>query len=282
MARRGRLATCRERWRCSDPRKEVTPTMPTLHPNPRATAPHLARLWSTRPASRGELVRIYAGLVYKTRQRIVPHVPARVDVEDLESEGMIGLLDAVDRYDPERGSNFTTFAISMIRGSIYEWMRKTDWAPRSMRDAQKRLRAAESALGDSAADAEIAAYLGITLARLAVVRSLATEWRVVALEDVLWTDEIDDPDPIDINDALYSTAPGPEDRLLAADLRDTLAEAIGWLPVNERAVVLSYYYAEYTLQETGAALGRSESRAYQLKVQALGRLRGFLGEGVAL
>lgn len=242
----------------------------------------LARLWQTRPSSRAALVQRYSGLVYKTRQRIVPNVPTRVDVEDLESEGMIGLLDAIDRFDPARGAKFHSFAISMIRGRMFEWLRATDWAPRSLRDRQKDLRRAEGALGDCATDTETAEYLGITLARLAAVRGLAMEWRLVALDEVLWTHEIDDPDPIDIHDALYSPGPGPEELLLAASLREVLAEVIGWLPANERVVVESYYYEGATLLEIAGTIERSESRAFQLKFQALGRLRGWLAEGAAL
>lgn len=256
---------------------------------PRRTPAQLAHrtyLWrayaqNRTQTNRDALVREYRPLVYKTRAYIVPTIPVRISGDDLEQEGQIALIKAVDLFDPRRKVKFESYAISLIRGAMLEYLRREDWVPRSVRSKQKRLTAAESAValqrGPQAVTAEaLAAQLELPIDAFYQLYAEATVLQVISFDDVVGDAEHDDNDVLLVLEHLKSTEPDPSAEAFVEQQRALLAQCIRWLPDQERQVVQWYYFEGLTLKECARQLGRSQSRAHQLHSQAIGRLGGFL------
>jgi len=206
-------------------------------------------------------------------------LPDSVDKEDLISCGIMGLINAVDRFDPSRGVKFDTYATQVIRGAVMEALRSEDWAPRSVREKCRRLERAvaglESQLGRPPDDAEIATALEFTLDEYYGLLSDVSALSLLSLEEVLTSDEISlEGEPQD--EVLVSANPATIAQ--TKELRRLLAAAIRELPERERTVIALYYYEELTLKEIGAILGVTESRVCQIHTQSIVRLRAKLHE----
>jgi RNA polymerase sigma factor FliA len=256
----------------------------------RATLPvDTAPLWDALKRdscerARTTLIEAHLPLVHLTRQRIVPRVPERLDAADLDQEGCIAVVQAVDRFEPARGVKFSSFCISMIRGAIFEYLRKEDWAPRSVRDKQKTLaRAADSlvhALGREPEDEETAAHLGLDLEALRALQRQAKGRSVVSLDALINQADPDaDFDPLRVGEAVVDPSPGPDEIAMRDNESELLWQAVRWLPETEREVVCAYYDDGLTLKVIAERMDRSESRVHQYHTQAMGRLRTFLGSG---
>ena len=233
---------------------------------------------------RDRLILTYAPLVKYVAGRLGTGLPAHVEEADLVSYGLIGLIGAIERFDPNREIKFETFAISRIRGAIIDELRALDWVPRSVR---ARARSIERAIGQFEAqhhraptDEEIAKKLEISSEELEESLDEISRSSIVALDE-LWTvsstgdqvsliDTIEDPGSVD-----------PQRNLTDAELREAIAEAIASLPEREKIVVTLYYYEELTLREIGEVLGVTESRVSQLHTKAVLRLRGHLAGGTS-
>lgn len=232
--------------------------------------------------ARERLVVAYAPLVKAVAGRMSAHLPSHVEEADLISFGLVGLMAAVDRFEPRRDVKFETYAGPRIRGAILDQLRSLDWVPRSVRTQARAIERAgvklEQLLGRAPSDRELADEVGITVRELRDAISQLSSSTILTL-DGLWTVSDASGDQVALVDTLSDPdSPDPLDQLAAEDLRNSLAEALGRLPERERLVVGLYHYYNLTLREIGDVIGVSESRVSQLHTRAMLRLRGWLGE----
>jgi RNA polymerase sigma factor for flagellar operon FliA len=213
--------------------------------------------------ARDRLVLQYSPLVKYVAGRVRSGLPSSVDQADLTSDGVIGLMDAIDKFDPSRGLQFQTYAVSRIRGAIVDGLRATDWVPRSVREKLRDVDAAQSrlerSLGRAPSDGEVADELGITVGELRTIYSQTAHTSVLSFEAVV------EPD-----DAPRATVgvPGPDEDVPAGFLA-----AVRQLPERDQVVVALYYWERLTLAEIGQVLGVTESRVSQLHSRATLTLR---------
>jgi RNA polymerase sigma factor for flagellar operon FliA len=208
------------------------------------------------------------------------YLPAELSIEDLVSAGIIGLLEAIERYDPSLNASLSTFADFRIRGAIIDEVRSMQWASK---DARKKLDEAKNAyallekeLNRTATDEEVAEKLNISLDELYKTLSTAGTMHMVNLEDLGMINN--EGDSMDILECI-SDRDGKDiiDELNLKELRTTLGSAIDALPEKERVVLTLYYYEELTMKEIGKVLDISESRVCQLHGKALLKLRAVMG-----
>lgn len=211
-------------------------------------------------------------------ERIAARLPRTIDRDDLIGAGLLGLLDATDKYDPSRGVQFKTYAELRVRGAILDSLRGLDWASRSARQRAREVETAYSQLeqkhGRPAKEEEVAELMGISLSELHAT-----------LSDLRWltVTRLDEEDE-DGRGSLASQIPDDPTRTPAAlferaEERRTLIAAIDRLPERERQVVALYYTEELTMKEIGAVLGITESRVCQIHTQAVLHLRAALAPG---
>ncbi|MER3409574.1 MAG: RNA polymerase sigma factor WhiG [Thermoleophilia bacterium] len=232
-------------------------------------------------ALRDRLILTYAPLVKFVAGRISSGLPPHVDDNDLVSYGLLGLIGAIERYDPDRDVKFETYAIARIKGSIIDELRSMDWVPRSVRARARQIEQAiaqlEAQLHRAPTDEEIAAKLGITEEELSESLSDISRSSIAALDE-LWTLASGSGDQVALIDTIEDTeGPEPQAALDETETREALAEAIAALPEREKIVITLYYYEELTLREIGEVLGVTESRVSQLHTKAILRLRARLG-----
>jgi RNA polymerase sigma factor for flagellar operon FliA len=228
---------------------------------------------------RERLVLHYAPLVKYVAGRVGTGLPTHVDVGDLVQSGIFGLIDAIEKFEPERGLRFETYAMQRIRGAILDDLRSQDWVPRVVRSRAREAERAMERLGArlrrTPTDTEVANELGISLGEL---RDLYRQLRltsVAALEDLIAAGK----DSGSLVDTLPDDgAVDPVAVLVDRDNRRQLAEAIAQLTERDRIVVSLYYFESLTLAEIGKVLGVTESRVSQLHTRAVLRLRARLTE----
>jgi RNA polymerase sigma factor FliA len=236
-------------------------------------------------ALRDRLILTYAPLVKFVAGRLGSGLPAHVDEGDLASYGLLGLMGAIERYDPERDIKFETYAMARIRGSILDELRSLDWVPRSVRararDIERAIAELERQLGRAPTDEEIAAKLGLTQEELDDSLGEISRTSIGALDE-LWTISGTGGEQVALIDTIADTeGPEPQAALDASALREIIADAIGRLPEREKVVVTLYYYEELTLREIGEVLGVTESRVSQLHTKAILRLKARLAGAAA-
>jgi len=224
------------------------------------------------------LLNEHASLVKRLAFQLKARLPASVEVDDLIQAGMIGLLDAITRFETDRGAQFETYAIQRIRGSMLDELRSSDWLPRGIRQSMRKIEAAIEALqqhlGRPPSDKEVAKQLKMTLA----------EYQDVLFESsghqLIYYDDFHDAEGKEhFLDTFASAISGdPLSRLLQDDFRLAVIKAIDALPEREKLLLSLYYEQELNLKEVGAVIGVSESRVSQLHTQAMARLRTFLRE----
>ena len=233
-------------------------------------------------AIRDRLILTYAPLVKFVAGRLGSGLPTHVDENDLVSYGLLGLIGAIERYDPERDVKFETYAMARIKGSIIDELRAMDWVPRSIRsrarDIERAMAQLEAQLHRAPTDEELAAKLGLSEDELADSLSDIARSSIAALDE-MWTVS-SGGDQIALIDTIEDTSgPEPQTALAQTELREALAEAIARLPEREKLVVTLYYYEELTLREIGEVLGVTESRVSQLHTKAILRLKARLSGG---
>jgi RNA polymerase sigma factor for flagellar operon FliA len=229
---------------------------------------------------RDRLILTYAPLVKYVAGRLGSGLPAHVDEGDLVSYGLLGLIGAIERFDPTRDIKFETYAISRIKGAIIDELRALDWVPRSVRsrarDIERAIAELEAKLGRAPDDDEIAGKVGITVEELEASLTEISRSSIAALDE-LWTMSGDGGDQVSLLDTIEDTdGQNPQDALAQTELREALGEAIARLPEREKLVVTLYYYEELTLREIGEVLGVTESRVSQLHTKAILRLKSRL------
>ena len=226
------------------------------------------------PATREKLIMEYLPLVKYVVGRLAVTLPPTVDSEDLVGYGIMGLITAIERFNPERGFKFETFAVSRIRGAIIDELRSQDWLPRSVRQKAKEMeaniRTLEVTLGRTASDDELAKSLGTTVDNLPKSLSEIVA-PVLSLDDLVSMG--DDGGKVSWLDTLPDERLGPAGVFDQHEMVEILGQAIDHLPERERLLVSLYYHEGLTLKEIGQVLSVTESRVCQLHSQAMGRLR---------
>ena len=248
----------------------------------------IQRLWldyrrTNDKALRERLIVAYAPLVKYVAGRLGSGLPAHVDEGDLVSYGLLGLIGAIERYDPERDIKFETYAIARIKGAIIDELRALDWVPRSVRSRAREIERAiaelEARLGHAPTDEEIAGKIGISVEELEESLTDISRSSIAALDE-LWSVS-GEGDQISLLDTIEDPSGArPADALDETELKEIVADAISRLPEREKLVITLYYYEELTLREIGEVLGVTESRVSQLHTKAILRLKSRLS-GVA-
>jgi RNA polymerase sigma factor FliA len=231
-------------------------------------------------SARERLVVAYSPLVKFVAGRTGARLPSHVEQADLISYGMIGLIEAMDRFDPRRRIRFETFAMQRIRGAIIDELRSLDWVPRSVRSRAREIEEAnsklENQLGRAPTDAELSEKLGIDEEELQESLIQISNSSILALEE-LWMTPDSSGDRVSLLDTIEDeNAPDPQAALDTGEVRDLLQEAIQDLPEREQLVIALYYFENLTLREIGEVLGVTESRVSQLHSKAVLRLRSRL------
>ena len=247
----------------------------------------LRDMWRRYKASgdvhaRERLVVAYSPLVKYVSGRMASGLPAHVDEADLISYGLVGLINAIERFEPERDVKFETYAITRIKGAIIDELRSLDWVPRSVRARAREIEKAnaklEHQLQRAPTDDEMAKELKVSVEDFQDALLQISNSTVAALDE-LWTVSDSSGDAVSLLDTLHDPdAPDPAHVLDQTDLKDRVAEAISRLPEREKLVVALYYYENLTLREIGEVLGVTESRVSQLHTKAVLRLRSRLVE----
>jgi RNA polymerase sigma factor FliA len=231
---------------------------------------------------RDRLILTYAPLVKFVAGRLGASLPSHVDEQDLVSYGLLGLIGAIQRFEPDREIKFETYAIARIKGAIIDELRSLDWVPRSVRTRAREIERAiaelERSLMRAPTDEEIAKKVGVTVNELEDTLSEISRSSMAALDE-LWTPQ-GGGDQIALIDTIEDeNGPDPEFNLEQTEMREALGESIARLPEREKLVITLYYYEELTLREIGEVLGVTESRVSQLHTKAVLRLKARLSGG---
>lgn len=230
---------------------------------------------------RDQLIVLYSPLVKYVAARVAVGLPQHVDSADLVSYGIIGLIDAIDRYDPVRKVKFETYAIPRIRGAIIDELRAIDWVPRSVRAKARALEQAyatlEATLLRTPTDAEVAAELDISEKELQDILRQLSFVGVAALDEVFAVGG-ERGQRATLGDTIPDATPGPAAMFDEKESKEILAQAIMHLGDRERTVLSLYYYEGLTLAEIGEILGVTESRVCQIHTKAVLQLRARLSE----
>ncbi len=220
-------------------------------------------------------IKTYAPLVRRMAHHMLARLPANVEIDDIIQAGLIGLMDAVGRYEDSQGAQFETYATQRIKGAMLDELRAADWLPRSVRKTQRQIEAAvtklQHALKRQPSDVEIARQLGISVEDYHDMLGDAKGLQLVHYEDFGGDDEenfLDRHCP--------DTSLEPSERVADSRFRAALVGAIDQLPERERNLMGMYYEQDMNFREIGAVLGVTESRVCQLHTQAVARLRGQL------
>lgn len=223
--------------------------------------------------AREQLVHLYYPLVKHVARGIAPTLSRQAGIDDLEGYGAEGLIDAIDRYDPDRGFQFSTFAVHRIRGAIYDGIRTSDWVPRSVRRKARAMHEAQSELyarhGRPPTEDEEAAALAVS------VQALRTGKVQVAVASVASLDRAPDPDDRPAEPAA-SEETDPLAACLAREKSRAVRVAMARLSERERTVAVLSFGEGMTLAEIGRTLGVTESRVCQIRASALAHLRGYM------
>jgi RNA polymerase sigma factor for flagellar operon FliA len=234
---------------------------------------------------RDRLILEYMPLVKYVAGRLAVGLPSSVQIEDLIGSGTLGLMGAVERYDPSLDNKFSTFAIARIRGAMLDELRAMDWVPRSVRRRARQLEDAhsriESACGRPARDEELAKELSIDLGEYFQLLEDVRGATLLSLNEHASSGDEESPSEIHENIQDSNTI-DPIAVLEVQKMRKVLDESLDLLPERERLVLILYYYEEMTLKEIGAILGVSESRVSQIHTKAVFRLRGRLRQDTEL
>jgi RNA polymerase sigma factor for flagellar operon FliA len=227
-------------------------------------------------SDKNQLLKEHAPLVKRLAYQLRAKLPSSVEVDDLIQAGMIGLLDAVNRYEESHGAQFETYAVQRIRGSMLDELRSTDWLPRNLRQNMRKIEVAMSALqqklGRMPTELEVAKSMKMTLAEYQDLLSESSGHQLIYYEDYHDDDEHDS-----FLDRFCADVSGdPLSGLLQDGFRDALITAIDSLPAREKLLMGLYYEQELNLKEIGAVMGVSESRVCQLHSQAVARIRSSL------
>lgn len=251
-----------------------------MEPEPAA----ITKLWDDFKATgaidaRNRLVVHYSALVKYVAGRLSTGLPNNIEQADLVSYGMFGLIDAINKFEPERGFKFETYAMSRIRGSIIDELRSIDWVPRSLRAKARAVEKAytklEHELLRTPTDAEVADELNTSEADLQAVFTQISFFGLVALEETLSVGDRESG-TVKLGDTIPDPGIGPVGAFEIEETKQILAQVLNRLPEREKIVLTLYYYEGLTLGEIGGILGVTESRVCQIHTKAVIQLRSKL------
>ena len=234
--------------------------------------------------ARDRLILGYSPLVKYVAGRMGSGLPAHIEEADLISYGLLGLIGALERFDPGREIKFETYAIPRIKGSIIDELRSLDWVPRSVRSKARAIERVcarlENQLQRAPTDEEIAAELDLTMSEFHHALGQIANTSMVALDE-LWAISGSEGDSASLIDTLEDPKSHDPSRMLdLSEMKTRLALAIDALPPREKIVIALYYYETLTLREIGEVLGVTESRVSQLHTKAILRLKGRLRDEI--
>ena len=242
------------------------------------------RLWASYKSAGGREVRDalilhYSPLVKYVAGRVAVGLPQNVEQADLVSYGIFGLIDAIEKFDLDRGYKFETYAIARIKGAILDELRSIDWVPRSVRAKARALEKAyaklEAQLHRTPSDDELANELGLSDEQFQSTLSQISFIGLVALDEMLSVGG-DRGESLSLGDTVADSAEGPVAAYEVEEMRQILADAINRMPEREKIVLTLYYYEGLTLAEIGQVLGVTESRVCQIHTKAVLQLRSRL------
>ncbi|WP_319561854.1 RNA polymerase sigma factor WhiG [Marispirochaeta sp.] len=231
------------------------------------------------PKIRDAFVKQYAPLVKYVAGKVAMGMPHNVEFDDLVGFGVFGLIDAISKFDPEKHVKFKTYAVTRIRGAIFDELRSIDWVPRSVRQKAREIedtvQRLEASLGRSASDQEVAAEMGMEIEEYHRAMLKISGTSIMSLNDVWYSGE--ENDKISIVDSIESPQSlNPDIIVEKEEIKKVIIEAINELPEKEKKVLVLYYYEDLTLKEIGKVLEVTESRISQLHTKAIMRLRAKL------
>ncbi|MDF3035015.1 MAG: polymerase sigma factor FliA [Paucimonas sp.] len=229
-------------------------------------------------ADKNELLEQHAPLVKKLAHQLKAKLPPSVEVDDLIQAGMIGLLDAIGRYEDNHGAQFETYAVQRIRGAMLDELRSSDWLPRSIRQNMRKIEEAmnslQQRLGRPPQESEVAKHLKLSLVEYQDLLGEGSGHQLVYYEDF---HDSGDSDHF-LDRYCVDDSGDPLKALMHTGFRSAVIDAITELPEREKILMGLYYEQEMNLKEIGAVMGVSESRVCQLHGQAIARLRSYLRE----
>ena len=230
-------------------------------------------------AIRDRIIRQYMPLVKWVAGRVSTGMPESVEFDDLVGFGQFGLLDAIEKFDVDKGVKFKTYATTRIRGAIFDELRELDWVPRSVRQKSREIEDTivdlEAKLGRTASDSEIAKAMNITEEEYQAVVMKVSGTSVLSLNDVWYSG--DDTEHASIGDSIEAPSSlNPDVIVEREEIRRIIIQAINELPKNEKLVIVLYYHEDLSFKEIGQVLNVSESRISQLHSKANLRLRAKL------
>jgi RNA polymerase sigma factor for flagellar operon FliA len=245
-----------------------------------AASEAIETLWSEfidsrSPQLRDELIVNYSPLVKFVAGRVAVGLPANVEQSDLVSYGVFGLINAIERFEPDRGFKFETYAIPRIKGAILDELRSMDWVPRSVRakarSVERAIAKLEADYGRSPSDEEVAVELEITVDDLHSVLTDISHAGITALDELMGRG--DRGDSVTLGDTLADSGAGPGGQYEVQEMRQIIAGSINRMAEREKIVLTLYYYEGLTLAEIGKVLGVTESRVCQIHTKAVLNLR---------
>ena len=234
--------------------------------------------------NREEVIKRYSPMIKYVANRIAMRLPPHIEVDDLISVGVLGLMDAISKYDSSRGAKFKTYAEFRVRGAILDELRALDWVPRSIRQkasaVEKVVRSLESKLNRLPEDDEVAKEMDMSLDQFYRTIDETKSVPVFSLEDLGIAKESGEQQSL--LDCLAGKADAdPQTQIRLIELKEIIAKAIDTLPEKERLMVSLYYYEELTMKEIGAVLDITESRVSQIHSKAVLHLRAKLKSIIA-
>jgi RNA polymerase sigma factor FliA len=256
-------------------------------PGTQGPTSELDELWSEFKSTgsskaRDELIVHYAPLVKYVAARLSIGLPITVDQEDLASAGIVGLMEAVSKFEPGRGYKFESYAAARVRGAIIDDLRSQDWVPRSVRSQARKveeaLRKLHEKFNRAPTDAEVAEEMGVTVRRLRSIYARVSTVLFVSLERLLMVG--DQAGGLSLVDTLAdATAEDPAASLEDRELKSFLAQAIAKLPDKERTAITLYYYEGLNLSEISSVVGVSQARVSQMNAKSVLQIRSWMNRG---
>ena len=218
----------------------------------------------------------YSPMVKYVANRIALRLPPHIEVEDLISVGVMGLIDAIEKYDPARGAKFKTYAEFRVRGAILDELRSMDWVPRSIRQKASQIDAViqklQAKLGRPPEDEEVAKELGVSLDQFFDTLNETRSMPVLSLDDLNIVKETGGQQSL-LDCLAGKVDADPQVQFRLNELKEVIAKTIDTLPEKERLVISLYYYKELTMSEIGVVLNVTESRVSQIHSKTMFRLR---------
>ncbi len=253
---------------------------------------NVQNLWQEYIANRNKsakdkLLVEYASLVKYTAERVAVNLPSSVQLGDLIGSGIIGLIKAVETFDPSRDVKFETYAVHRIRGAILDELRALDWVPRSIRQKSRLIenayRELEKQLGRVPYDDEVSSFLKLSPEEFEEMITDVTPVTIIELDEPIPTDDMGDSKSVKVVETIEDPKGAtPLKDIVYQETKAILKQSIAELPEKEKLVIALYHYEELTLKEIGEVLGISESRVSQIHSKAILKLKAKLNKKINL